>query len=90
MLWQELRGGKLNGLRFRRQHAIGPFIVDFYCHAAKLVVEVDGPIHETSIEDDSNRQAYLENIGLNVLRFKNDEVMTSLPTVLNVIQAASN
>jgi very-short-patch-repair endonuclease len=88
-LWQELRGAKLKGLRFRRQHAVGPFIVDFYCNAAKLVIVVDGPIHETTIKDDANRQAFLESTGLRVLRFTNDEVLGTLPTVLKAIQSAS-
>ena len=56
-LWQELRGRKLDGLRFRRQHALGRFIVDFYCVSAGLVVELDGPIHEQQQETDRERKA---------------------------------
>jgi very-short-patch-repair endonuclease len=80
-----LRGGKAGGLKFRRQHAVGTFIVDFYCVTAGLVVEVDGPIHEYQRDRDTERQAYLEAIGLKVLRFSNDEVSSTLDKVVRAI-----
>ena len=81
-LWQMLRRHNLGGAKFRRQHVIGPFIVDFYCAVAQLVVEVDGPIHDLQQEQDKLRQEFLEQTGLTVLRFTNDEVMTYLGKVM--------
>lgn len=63
-LWAALRNKKLNGLKFRRQHPIDRFIVDFYCAAHKLVVEVDGDIHDTQPERDAERSALLEQQGI--------------------------
>ena len=89
-LWQYLRGRRLNGAKFRRQHAIGPFIVDFVCIEQLLVVEVDGLIHEQPDQQDRdvNRQAHLEGLGYRVLRFTNGEVLQSVQAVLEVIDAA--
>ena len=86
-LWQSLRRGNLDGLKFRRQHAIGTYVVDFYCASARLVVEVDGAIHDTQVERDANRQAFLESLGLRVLRFRNEEVLGGLDGVLVQIAA---
>jgi very-short-patch-repair endonuclease len=89
VLWQALRGSRL-GAKFRRQHPIGPFVVDFYCANANLIVEVDGPIHETQREHDSARQELLELCGYRVLRVAADDVESHLGVVLasiaNVIQ----
>jgi poly(A) polymerase len=85
-LWQRLRRNQLDGLQFRRQHAIDRFIVDFYCPAAKLVVEVDGPVHDHSIQADQERDALLRSCGFNVLRFTNDQVLNHLDDVLNRIR----
>jgi very-short-patch-repair endonuclease len=85
VLWQELRTDKLNGLHFRRQQIIDGYIVDFYCHAANLIVEVDGDIHNQRMEYDAERDAHLISRGFNVLRFQNDEVMNNLPAVLEKI-----
>jgi very-short-patch-repair endonuclease len=85
-LWQKLRGNALNGKKFRRQHAIDRFIVDFYCAAAKLVVEVDGAIHEYSEAEDAIRQQFLEEVhDLTVLHFSNGEVIQNLAAVLEYI-----
>ncbi len=84
-LWQHLRNRRLSGIRFRRQHSIGQFIVDFYCAEHDLVVEVDGPIHNEQQAEDQIRQNYLESIGLRVLRFTNDEVLNHIRTVLREI-----
>jgi very-short-patch-repair endonuclease len=73
-LWDLLRGGKL-GLRFRRQQPVGPFIVDFYCAAAGLVVELDGAGHAERQAYDDARTAWLNGRGLTVLRFANAEVL---------------
>jgi very-short-patch-repair endonuclease len=84
-LWQCLRSRKLNGLRFRRQHTFERFIVDFYCAEAKLVIEVDGPVHDYTVEEDKVRQEFLESLGLQVLRITNDEVQKSPNAVLQKI-----
>jgi len=87
-LWRFLRSGQLGGFKFRRQHAIDRYIVDFYCRAAKLVVEVDGPIHDRTDEEDWIREQYLEGQGLRVLRFRNEQVLTDLAAVLSAIANA--
>lgn len=85
LLWQELRGGKL-GTRFRRQQPVGPFVVDFFCPAANLIVELDGSVHESQVERDAERQALLEGCGYRVLRISTEAVTSSLPEVLATIQ----
>ena len=88
ILWQHLRANRLNGLHCRRQQVIDGFIVDFYCHAAKLVIEVDGEIHQRQLEYDQARDRILTARGLRVLRIRNDEVMQDLERVLAQIAAA--
>ena len=73
-LWNELRANKL-GVHFRRQQVIAGFIVDFYCHKAALVVEVDGDIHDLQQEEDAKRERILSEMGLRMVRFRNDEVV---------------
>jgi very-short-patch-repair endonuclease len=84
-LWQKLRNKQILGFKFRRQHSIDRFIVDFYCGEVGLVVEVDGAIHDYTHEEDRLRQDFLESLGLRVLRFTNAEVLTSMDGVLQVI-----
>lgn len=86
-LWQALRGKKLDGLKFRRQQPIGNFIVDFYNSAYRLVVEVDGSVHDSQVEIDHVRQEILEQLGLKVLRVKAEEVEKNLPSVLDKIRS---
>ena len=89
-LWKHLRYKRLGGLRFRRQHPIGRFIVDFYCPAHRLVVEVDGDSHAEQVEYDHSRTAWLEAHGYQVLRVANRDVLNNLDSVLNaILQAAS-
>ena len=88
MLWQQLRNRNVNGSKFRRQHAVGRFVVDFYCAEAELVVEVDGPIHESSIREDIIRKEYLESHGLRVIRFTDEEVKESVSDVVRRISEA--
>ncbi|MBI3979240.1 MAG: endonuclease domain-containing protein [Chloroflexi bacterium] len=87
-LWQRLRNRQLDGFKFRRQHSVERFIVDLYCAEACLVVEVDGPIHDYSQEEDAIRQEFLESQGLRVLRFANAEVQNSIESVLQRIAIA--
>jgi very-short-patch-repair endonuclease len=86
-LWHFLRQRALSDFKFRRQHAIERFIVDFYCASARLVVEVDGPIHDYTPEEDALRQEYLEGLGLRVIRFTNDTVLYQIDVVLQQIEA---
>ena len=85
VLWQELRANKL-GVHFRRQQIIAGFIVDFYCHKAGLVVEVDGDIHDMQQEEDVRREKALSEMGLRVVRFKNDEILKNLSVVMGRIR----
>ena len=87
-LWQQVRANRLDGWHFRRQQIIDGFIVDFYCHQANLVIEIDGPIHESQQAADAEREAILTRTGLKVLRFTNREVMGNVRLVLNQIRAA--
>ena len=81
ILWNELRGRKLAGKKFRRQVPVGPYVVDFYCHELNLVVEVDGNAHDDQQEEDAVRQTYLEGVGLKVLRVAAEDVERFLPSV---------
>ena len=81
-LWSRLRRSQLGGLHFRRQQIILGYVVDFYCHAARLVVEVDGSAHDGQAEYDAARSERLTSLGLRVLRFRNAEVDADLPGVL--------
>ena len=87
LLWQEVRAKKL-GVRFRRQQVIQGFIVDFYCHKAALVVEVDGDIHDLQKEEDERREKVLGELGLRVVRFGNDEVVRDVSAVVGKIREA--
>lgn len=86
MLWAALRGRKLAGLKFHRQHVMGPLIVDFYCAMAKLVVEVDGDIHIQQTEYDELRTNHLEDYGYRVIRFRNEMVLSDIESVLSEIK----
>ena len=92
ILWKILRKHKFYGKIFRRQHPIYKFIVDFYCHDARLVIEVDGSVHHlpAQIERDLNRTFELERFGLTVIRFQNDEIKNNIDYVLKVIKTALN
>ena len=84
-LWSRLRNRQLTGLKFRRQHPIDRFIIDFYCDEAKLCIEVDGDSHAEQIEYDQARTAYLNELGYTVIRFTNREVFTHCEAVLQSI-----
>ena len=87
LLWNELRKKKMEGLKFRRQHPIARFSVDFYCHEKALVIEVDGEYHndlEAKVKDTERTEA-LESLELNVIRFTNEEVICDMARVLKAI-----
>jgi|SRR3990172_9803713 len=79
-LWSRLRMKQLHGLKFRRQHGIGPYIVDFYCPERSIVIEVDGDTHgdENQVMKDRQRETYLQSLGLQVIRYVNDDILHNL------------
>ena len=85
ILWQLLRANRFHGYHFRHQQIIQGFIVDFYCHAAGLVVEIDGPIHKKQREEDAERDKVLHDLGLKILHIQNEEIHSSLECVLERI-----
>ena len=87
LLWKHLKGKQLMGSKFRRQHPIDKFIVDFYCHKKKLIIEVDGGIHEEGIQKayDIERENALVAMGYTVIRFKNKDVFSDLNYVIQEI-----
>ena len=88
-LWNALRAQRLGGWKWKRQVLFGPFILDFLCREARLVVEVDGSQHAEEIEYDQRRTAYLRRAGLRVPRFWNSEVLTNREGVCDAILRAS-
>ena len=88
LLWSELRNRKLNRLKFRRQHPIDKYIADFYCHERKLIIELDGTIHNEKENADYDRARTIELSGfeIRVLRFKNSEVENNMEEVLNKVK----
>lgn len=87
-LWQRLRAGRLEGYHFRRQQVIDRLIVDFYCHQAGLVVEVDGGVHLEQEEYDQQRDLHLQSRGLRVIHFTNTDVNHQIEVVLAAILQA--
>src|SRR5438552_946826 len=83
-LWAKLRNRQLDGEKFRRQHPLGKYVLDFYCEERQLVIELDGPHHTP--ERDLPRTAWLEAHGCQVIRFENLEVVNQLPDVLETIR----
>jgi adenine-specific DNA-methyltransferase len=84
-LWQRLRNRELSGWKFRRQHSIGPYIVDFVCIEKRLVIELDGGQHAENLESDAKRSEYLKQRGYRILRFWNNDVLREGEAVLSVI-----
>jgi len=88
-LWQRIRNGQLDGAHFRRQHAVGRFIVDFFCAQARLVIEIDGDIHADQLEYDAERTRWLnEQKHYRVIRFTNHDIHHNLDAVLEKIREA--
>jgi very-short-patch-repair endonuclease len=88
-LWQRIRRGQLDGAHFRRQYAVGRFIVDFFCARARLIIEVDGDIHAEQVEYDAERTKWLsEQKRYRVIRFTNDEIHHDLEGVVKKIRQA--
>ena len=89
-LWRFLRAGQLGGFKFRRQVAIGPYVVDFVCLSQKLIIELDGPQHQEQLaaEHDARRTAWLNDIGYRVLRFPNHQLDEEIHSVVDQIREA--
>ena len=87
VVWQELRGNRLEA-HFRRQQVLAPYIVDFYCHSARLVVEIDGSPHREQPGYDRIRDDYLRRHGIRVLRLSNLSVRNDLASVIGAIRAS--
>ncbi|HEY0029438.1 MAG TPA: endonuclease domain-containing protein [Bacteroidia bacterium] len=85
VLWQHVRNGKLNGLKYKRQHSIGNYIVDFYCASERLIIELDGEVHTTKDqqEKDQFRDENLRDMGFTVLRFTNQQLLSDVDEVKN-------
>jgi very-short-patch-repair endonuclease len=88
ILWSHIRTNKLDGLHFRRQQIVHGYFADFYCHQHELIVEVDGGIHEFQQDYDNDREKYLIGLGLQIIRFTNDEITNNLKGVLQKIVKA--
>jgi very-short-patch-repair endonuclease len=89
-LWEHLKGRKLNGFKFRRQHPIFLFIADFYCHEAKLIIEIDGGYHDDpeQVDLDIGREKELNDLGIRIIRFQNQEIVHCIASVLDRIREA--
>ena len=85
LMWDRLRRKQLKGKRFRRQHPINGYIVDFYCHESGLVIELDGKIHDYQIQNDNKRQKIIESYGLKVIRFRNEEIYRDINKIIDKI-----
>jgi very-short-patch-repair endonuclease len=89
ILWAALRGRNVGGLKFRRQHPIEPYIVDFYCAEARLIVELDGESHNDQVEYDLARVEFLRRLGLTIFRVTNDDVLENIDGLARAIQKAA-
>ncbi|MCD4653005.1 DUF559 domain-containing protein [bacterium] len=86
MLWNRLRNKQLSNLKFRRQHLILGKIVDFFCYELKLIIEVDGNIHDEINISDSRRDKLFQSQGFQILRIQNEDIYTDIQTVLKKIK----
>ncbi|HET7678798.1 MAG TPA: DUF559 domain-containing protein [Xanthobacteraceae bacterium] len=91
LLWRHIKAHRIDGLGFRRQAAIGPYIADFVCHGAWLIIELDGASHEFSsqVAHDKRRDAWFASQGYMVLRYLNEDVFSNLAGVVEAIRAAA-
>ncbi len=88
-LWRALKSRGVGNMKFRRQQGIGPFVLDFYCPAHRLGIELDGSSHDNKFEYDEKRTEYLREQGIRILRFSNEQVFTSIQGVLaEIVRAA--
>lgn len=86
ILWQKIRGRKLNNLKFHRQYSAGPYILDFFCPEIRLAIELDGDQHKDAVEYDKERESFLRDKNIRTIRFWNREVIKNLENVLRIIK----
>ena len=91
ILWQYVKNRKINNQKFKRQYSIGRYVVDFYCPALKLVIEIDGDYHlqESVKKYDTERQNFMESMDINCLRFSNRDIEENIDVVINKISSYS-
>lgn len=85
-MWQEVRGKKIGGVRFHRQYSVGPYILDFFCPAFRLAIELDGEQHKDEKKYDVERDNFLKGQDITVIRFWNDEIINNIEGVLQKIR----
>lgn len=85
ILWQEIRGRKINNLKFHRQYSIGPYILDFFCPKIRLAIELDGNQHKDAVVYDKERENFMKDKDITTIRFWNDEVLNNLENVIKII-----
>src|SRR3989344_6818185 len=90
VLWEQLRGRKLEKCKFWRQYSVGPYILDFYCPEIRLAIEVDGHQHQAAIEYDQERENYLAGLDIKTIRYTNNEVMKNPENILENIRTNIN
>ena len=88
MLWKHLRSKQMEGCRFRQQHGFGPYVLDFYCPALRLCIEVDGEVHDQDVQrqKDEDRTVFLNQNRIVVIRFRNEEIENNMSDVLDKIK----
>lgn len=86
VLWEIIKDKKISGYKFRNQHPVDRYILDFYCHEKKLAIEIDGNIHDHRKEYDKYRDEYLKSAGIEVLRFSNDEIINNPDKIIEIIR----
>lgn len=90
-LWAALRQVRLQtGLKFRRQHPIGPYVADFFCHSHQCVIEIDGSSHDARVHADKVRDGYMQNLGYKILRYTEADVQKDVEAVVNTILSELN
>lgn len=87
-LWRYLSRSQIDGFKFSRQMPIGPYICDFLCRSARLVIEIDGPSHDARLVYDASRTEWLEGAGYRVIRFTNDDIFARIEGVLTIVREA--
>jgi len=89
-LWRALKSAQLGGYKFRRQHGVGPYVLDFYCPAARLAVELDGAGHADAVGQvhDAERDSYLGALGIRILRFENKLIWSNFDGITHAISSA--
>ncbi|MBL7961948.1 DUF559 domain-containing protein [bacterium] len=92
LLWSQLKNKQVSGFKFRRQHGVGPYIIDFYCPEAKLAIEIDGSSHdsEEARKNDERRQVFIEEFNIRFLRFSDTELFENMNKVIEKIKEELN